>query len=339
MAFINNKLNPFKAGRNPYRNIVFESEFEPEIEEQLKSPYRNMLDNLDMDTPALKAYQEHILGMPSRGDYKPSIWRRIAGAAIGGISGASNPIAGARLAEQIVNSPYERALEDWGNKATGLKTVADIEGRNEGRRGNLINAILDFESSGMADKTRNRKIDVDTERANKEISIKEFDSETRRKQVELTEKRDKAVDEREKKRINAQIENWKQTRANERTRIASQEKASLARTEAYKNRPAGNNTRTRYNDPTKIKQSELAAAQELFNTGEYEDVKEYLTPGPNGIQVNIPKDGYFKKYDKVRKRAQDFIKEMKKRALARYTSEFGSSPYVDEDDEFELEEQ
>ena len=77
--------------------------------------------------PAFDTYMEHVKSMPSRGDYKPSVGRRILGGLAGFLTGLKDPAMGARVGASIVQAPYEQALEEWKTKGGALQHLAGVE--------------------------------------------------------------------------------------------------------------------------------------------------------------------------------------------------------------------
>lgn len=77
---------------------------------------------------SLKRYGEHMAAMPQRGDFKNSLFDKIAagltGAAEGMRGGAGE---GSKAGREILDRQYVNALRDHGTQGQGLKSQAEIE--------------------------------------------------------------------------------------------------------------------------------------------------------------------------------------------------------------------
>lgn len=79
--------------------------------------------------PGFDTYLQHIKSMPQEGDFEASTGRKIAAALVGLSAGLKNPGAGYQMAEQIMRSPYTRALSDWQSKGQELGSLTTEEGK------------------------------------------------------------------------------------------------------------------------------------------------------------------------------------------------------------------
>lgn len=91
----------------------------------------------------IRRYNEYLDKEPGRGDYQPRGWGRILNAATAGLHGyqtgdVSQAVA---LGRNLNEQPYERAVEDWKRKGSGLARAAELEDKryniavqNENRR-------------------------------------------------------------------------------------------------------------------------------------------------------------------------------------------------------------
>jgi hypothetical protein len=115
---------------NIYR-IYGGDEMDPEVEFGEDPPQPRMIPPRMMSyaRPGFDTYLEHIKNMPQESDFEASTGRKIAAALVGMASGLSNPAAGYAAAEQIMRSPYTRALSDWQTKGKELSSLAEEEGR------------------------------------------------------------------------------------------------------------------------------------------------------------------------------------------------------------------
>ena len=85
----------------------------------------------DPESPAEDKYKAFHDTMPQRGDYAPGALTRIGAALSGAAAGWKDPSSGYKTAQDIVNTPYKQAMEDYANKGAGLKEAADIEGKSQ----------------------------------------------------------------------------------------------------------------------------------------------------------------------------------------------------------------
>ena len=104
---------------------------------------------------AIDRYMDIVSHMPQRSDYKPGIGRRIAAGLIGAATGFSSPSKGFQAALDVNQSPYNRAVQDWGTELEELKPLMVAENQREmnqtrvneqARKTDLINASKQFEA-------------------------------------------------------------------------------------------------------------------------------------------------------------------------------------------------
>lgn len=191
---------------NPYGRIRFGAT-RPQIYQEPESEYE--------EGPAIRAYMQHMAGLPNREAYQPNIGSKIAASLAGFSAGyRQGPQAGIEASEAITERPYRRALEDWGMREQGLRAQAELEDDREARR----NAY--------------RKIMMESGQWQGEQSVREHQADTSRMIAEQTAKRDAATDERTRKYYDALIRNMTNTRANELKRIKISEDNLAARNRA-----------------------------------------------------------------------------------------------------------
>jgi len=87
--------------------------------------------------PATRRYAEHLEAMPKQ--QPPGKLRRI----LAGLAGASSGYfggteAGVTSARDVLNEPYNRAMQRWGVEAGGRKTAADLERQEQVARTNEL---------------------------------------------------------------------------------------------------------------------------------------------------------------------------------------------------------
>lgn len=100
---------------------------------------RNRLPGLNApvyDYGPMQRYQKYLSSEPDRGDFKPSILRRILAGASGGFEAmdSGNIGRGIQLGQGILNQPYEQAYDQWaqrGNRVKADAALADTRFKNE----------------------------------------------------------------------------------------------------------------------------------------------------------------------------------------------------------------
>jgi hypothetical protein len=119
---------------------------------EMSNPDRNVNpirtdDDTDLDeivkrgSTDLEMLREHIAKMPKREDYAMSTKDRILASLVAGAGSlASGDVrTGVGIGQKIVESPYQRALEDYKMKASGLSDIAEISDKQLGRHVQLEN--------------------------------------------------------------------------------------------------------------------------------------------------------------------------------------------------------
>jgi len=179
--------------KNPWENFNFP------VTPPVQQPMPNMYRPQPPQNPALDEYINHTRNMPNEADYSPSIWRRIAAGAVGGLQGAatSNPMAAWQSAENINRTPYRNALATWDIQGEGLKSVANLE--NQGLTQRRLYQGQDI---------NNENFDQRTIIAEKDSRIREFNAQTARTRTEFQNKIALADNEIDRERLSAQKEQW-----------------------------------------------------------------------------------------------------------------------------------
>lgn len=191
----NTSSNPFDfsiSGSQP-GNLDFSSMFgqqnqgsSPSMPNRLSGILSNMSQNTaqgkpdfasmsqaNQSSPIYDAYRKAISQAPTPDQYDPSIWRRIGAAAAGAGAGLAtkNPLLGMNVAENVVNQPYNRALQNWEARTGKLKLAADEERQTQQGR---FNQWKDTQKIGLDMTEQQRKV-LDTlsnvERRNSQNSV------------------------------------------------------------------------------------------------------------------------------------------------------------------------
>ena len=89
----------------------------------------------NLATPALDRYMDIVQHTPDINDYQPSIWRRIAAGAVGGLTGHPENIEG------MVYGKYRNALQNYRTQESGARSAAQLEGSNLGRKNTFFNTM------------------------------------------------------------------------------------------------------------------------------------------------------------------------------------------------------
>jgi hypothetical protein len=152
--------------------------------------------------PALTAYQEALKRQPTREDHKPSILRRIAGSIMGAGAGMQEGASsGFQTAQRVVDAPYGRAVERYNNEIGGLAESANLE-RQEME--DQIQALTQARALGLKYDEYKLKM-LESER---DYEIAQRNAAAREQVNQLTAQRDNTRDERERARLDAQIQYW-----------------------------------------------------------------------------------------------------------------------------------
>lgn len=142
-------LKPWKSEEDemssPYRKILFDA-LPASSDTEIESPKKDLtsiysqLSGLD-DTPELTAYKEHLGQMPTLANTKVGGMTKLA-AALTGVSEGYYKGAGAGIgaAQGVAQTPYRRSLQEWGQKAENLGTLATLGRQSMMDRVNLYKA-------------------------------------------------------------------------------------------------------------------------------------------------------------------------------------------------------
>lgn len=103
------------------------TDWSPQQEEPDSGRYFSDVRRMYGETPALDAYRQHLQRMPSREDYQPSGWERVAAGLSGFSAGLKDAGEGIRTAMGLNRSRYASALDEYYNTAKPLEAAADLE--------------------------------------------------------------------------------------------------------------------------------------------------------------------------------------------------------------------
>lgn len=118
-------------------------------------------------SPALDMYKQQVASMPSREDYKSTKLNRLGAAFVGASEGLHHGGgAGAKAAQDFLDSNYNTAMEDYRNKTSNLGTLANIEGADTKRK-------IDFLSDYEKNKRESIATDANVRNINSEIATRE----------------------------------------------------------------------------------------------------------------------------------------------------------------------
>ncbi len=135
--------------------------------------------------PGMEAYREHIRNAPVN---KPSVLETIM-AGIGGFAtawGQRDPGAGLTTTQQLLNTPYERALQEWKAKGTELEKVAQEEG-------DYLGNAMDYSTEGGKLDARYAELDARKDQINKNYEIAMKNATTAEAKVQAQKDRDASM--------------------------------------------------------------------------------------------------------------------------------------------------
>lgn len=136
--------------------------------------------------PGFNAYLEHIRNMPTQEDFNPSLGRKIGAGLVGFATGLNNPAAGYAASEQILRSPYNRALEEWSAKGGALKNLAAEEGDFAGN-------MMDYDVEGGKLDARYAELKTREDQIKKNYEIASKNATTAEAKVQAQKDRDAAM--------------------------------------------------------------------------------------------------------------------------------------------------
>jgi hypothetical protein len=196
------KASPSVADPLKYAGADFGSEETPvtSMQQTWRPPNSrsNRYEFSDEPGPATKDYLKHIQSAPTHEQYSPSIWHRLSAGLVGGVTGGQQgAAAGYKTAQGVLETPYQRAVQDYELKGQGLEAAAKIEEATNRTRQAYQKAAWDQEE---ADKDREVKW------ANSEIN--RIKAEQAAKRIALEAEAKKATNQVAVDRLNAEINKW-----------------------------------------------------------------------------------------------------------------------------------
>jgi hypothetical protein len=126
--------------------------YEEEEEENPYSYLENLADmgepEVDMQTPVQDKFMQFIQGVPKRADYHPKFKNRILPALVAGLGGAAEGMKyGVGLGQEMLDRPYNRAMEEFQTTAATYKPALAAErGGIESKR-KIIKDMIDKQKS------------------------------------------------------------------------------------------------------------------------------------------------------------------------------------------------
>ena len=280
----NFEATPYLSSRRiaPLASRLPGSKYQDPNAEKGAADYRSEIDKLYGTGEAMEKFYSHVQNTPRPEDYGPGILGRItaglAGASSGYFGGAGQGIG---VAQKVLRRPYEQAVEQYELKGQGLKAAADIEQARDAKRVAYFKELREFDKDAYdrlykEAQVENQRITADARAAQAETSAKLAD---------LTQRRDEATDDRERKKLSAEIEktkgDLKLRQQAEDTRLRGV-KAFEARTGVTER--LGNDRNKRLSTGTKPREvvispqaqnaAEVSAAGDLLNQEEFKWLKD-----------------------------------------------------------------
>lgn len=108
------------------------------------SRYLDLLKSMDQPGPSLTAYQDALKSQPTYESTKPGWKRRLGAGVVGGLTtyGTGNPMAGISQVNDILETPYKRAITDYNSKIRGLGESARLEEDQRQNRQSMVKAAM-----------------------------------------------------------------------------------------------------------------------------------------------------------------------------------------------------
>ena len=115
---------------------------QPPMQQQQPNPYMGLM---NQETPALDKYNTHLSSMPNREDNQLSLIGKILSGVAGGAAGIQGGAsAGFNTTQGLLDSKYNRAMQDYDMSGQNLGLMAEIEGSNLDRQGQLAVDMSDM---------------------------------------------------------------------------------------------------------------------------------------------------------------------------------------------------
>lgn len=144
--FSGNSLSSFLGGLNKISNPSLSSPASFDIpgsnpnfgSSQIPNQIPNQGPSPDSTPSAMDEFRQHIEDMPTRGDYKPGLWRTLGGMGLAaGTAYSQGPAAGYKVGRSFLDEPYNNAVQDWSSKGKALEKLSDDERMNMYQTGQI----------------------------------------------------------------------------------------------------------------------------------------------------------------------------------------------------------
>ena len=125
----------------PFQGLFQPKPPEPMQQPQEQNPYMGLM---NMETPALDQYNAHLANAPTREDNQLSLIGKILSGVAGGAAGIQGGAgAGYSTTQGLLDSKYDRAMQDYDMSGQNLGLMAQIEGSNQDRSNQLAVMMAD----------------------------------------------------------------------------------------------------------------------------------------------------------------------------------------------------
>ena len=141
--FFSGNTQPEQMPSSPYSGLFQPKPPEPiQQPQQQPNPYMGLM---NAETPALDEYNTHLSNAPNREDNQLSLIGKILSGVAGGAAGIQGGAgAGYSTTQGLLDSKYNRAMEDYDRSGQNLGLMAQIEGSNQDRSNQLAVQMSDM---------------------------------------------------------------------------------------------------------------------------------------------------------------------------------------------------
>ena len=157
----NNFFNPQRQQQSqgmpsrPYGDLFQPSPPKPM---QQPNPYMGLM---NQETPALDKYSAHLSNAPNREDNQLSLVGKILAGVAGGSAGLTGGVgAGYSTTKGLLDSRYDRAVDDYERSGKGLGLLADAESMNLDRDSKLSIEMMRQQRAGREEDRKGRLTDA-----------------------------------------------------------------------------------------------------------------------------------------------------------------------------------
>ena len=150
--FFSGNSGPEQMPSAPFRGLFQPKPPEPmPMQQQQPNPYMGLM---NPETPALDKYNTHLSNVPNREDNQLNLLGKILSGVAGGAAGIQGGAgAGFNTTRGLLDSKYNRAMEDYDRSGQNLGLMAQIEGSNQDRQNQL--AVQMYEQMSAMIEVRN----------------------------------------------------------------------------------------------------------------------------------------------------------------------------------------